>query len=289
VPVDRDIEPALRNLDCLTALTRAVARDNELIVWPESAIPVYIPADLGSARDEPVLPIPTNGSAFLVGGFAYHGRKERYNAALAIHRDGSMPRPYFKQILIPFGEYIPGSSLFPWLAGLNNRQKGLTPGDEVRVFEYPMRGRQGTEYTLKVSPLICYEDTVPSLARKAVRQGAELLVNLTYDTWFGRSAAPFQHHVIAAFRAIENRRYLVRCTNTGYSAVVDPLGRTIARIRPFREGTVAVNVSLLDYPSTYTRYLGEAPWWGLCCATVGLIAVRRLRDRSGAARRAMGV
>jgi apolipoprotein N-acyltransferase len=181
--------------------------------------------------------------------------------------------------LIPFGEYMPGSDVFPWLSGLNNRQEGFTAGTEVRVFEYPMRRRDGTAYPLKVSPLICYEDIVPALARIATQHGAELLVNLTYDTWFGRSMAPFQHHVIAAFRAIENRRYLVRSTNTGYSAVVDPLGRTIASIRPFREGIIAVSVSLLDYPSTYTRYLGETPWWALCFATLGGIGVRRWRDR----------
>ena len=276
---NRDLESAQRNLARIDELTGAAARENQLIVWPEGAIPAYIPADVGSARDEPMLPWLANGSAFLVGGYSYRGSDERYNTAFAIYRDGSVPLPYFKQILIPFGEYMPGSDLFPWLEGMNQRAGTFTAGTEVRVFGYPMRRPDGKEYTLKASPLICYEDTVPALARKATRQGAQLLVNLTYDTWFGRSAAPYQHHVIAAFRAIENRRYLIRATNTGYSAVVDPLGRTIARIRPFTEGTVAVNVSLLDYPSAYTRYVGETPWWVLFFATLGVIVVRRWRDR----------
>jgi len=274
-----DLESAQRNLDRMNELTRLAARPNDLIVWPESSIPAYLPADLGSARDEPMLPWLGNGSAFLVGGYSYKGGEERYNAAFAIYRDGSVPLPYFKQVLIPFGEYMPGANLFPWLAGMNQRAGTFTAGTEVRVFGYPMRGRDGKEYTVKVSPLICYEDIVPALARKATRQGAELLVNLTYDTWFGRSAAPYQHHVIAAFRAIENRRFLIRATNSGYSAVVDPLGRTIARIPPFTEGTVAVNVTLLDYPSAYTRYVGERPWWLLLFGTLGLIVVRRWRDR----------
>ena len=102
-----------------------------------------------------------------------------------------------------------------------------------------MRLEDGTPYTLKVAPLVCYEDTVPALARKATLGGSELLVNITYDTWFGRSAAPHEHHLIAAFRAIENRRFLVRATNSGLSAVVDPLGRTIARLPVFSEGTLA--------------------------------------------------
>jgi apolipoprotein N-acyltransferase len=140
-----------------------------------------------------------------------------------------------------------------------------------------MRRPDGTAYTLRVSPLICYEDTVPALARAATLKGAELLVNLTYDTWFGRSAAPFEHHLIAAFRAIENRRYLVRVTNNGYSAVVDPLGRTIARIPPFAEGIAAARVDLLNYRSTYTHHVGERPWWGLLAVTLGVIGVRRWR------------
>ncbi|MFI5456933.1 MAG: apolipoprotein N-acyltransferase [Isosphaerales bacterium] len=276
---NRDLESAQQNLTRLQELTRQAAGENDLIVWPEGAIPAYIPADIGSVRDEPMLPWLANGSAFLVGGYSYRGGEERYNTAFAVYRDGSVPLPYFKQILIPFGEYMPCSDLFPWLGGMNQRAGTFTAGTKVRVFGYPMRRRDGQEYTLKLSPLICYEDTVPRLARKATRQGAELLVNLTYDTWFGRSAAPFQHHLIAAFRAIENRRYLIRATNTGYSAVVDPLGRTIARIPPFTEGTVAVDVSLLNYPSAYTRYVGERPWWGLFFATLGLIVVRRWRDR----------
>ena len=126
-----------------------------------------------------------------------------------------------------------------------------------------MRRADGTAYTLKVAPLICYEDTVPRPAREAALGGAELLVNLTYDTWFGRSAAPHEHHLIAAFRAIENRRFLVRATNTGLSAVVDPLGRTIARLPAFSEGAVAAKVVLLDDRTLYARFVRERPWWAL--------------------------
>jgi apolipoprotein N-acyltransferase len=132
-------------------------------------------------------------------------------------------------------------------------------------------------YTLKVSPLICYEDTVPAPARDAALAGAELLVNLTYDTWFGRSAAPHEHHLIAAFRAIENRRFLVRATNTGLSAVVDPLGRTIARLPPFTEGTVATRVVLLDYRSIYARFVRERPWWALLAVSLAVVIAGRRR------------
>ena len=188
-----------------------------------------------------------------------------------MYPDGSVPFPYFKQILIPFGEYMPFSSVFPWINRLNENAGFFSSGHEIKVFSYPMRHTDASEYMLKAAPLICYEDTVPAPARDATRRGAELLVNLTYDTWFGRSAAPYQHHLIAIFRAIENRRFLVRSTYTGYTAVVSPLGKTIADIPPFSEGKLAVDVTLMNYQSTYTNYVGELPCWGLLAVSVGNI------------------
>ncbi len=80
--------------------------------------------------------------------------------------------PYFKQVLIPFGEYMPMASYFPWLNKLNAKAGVFCAGTETKVFAYPMRRADGSAYTLKVSPLICYEDTVPALAREAARKGA---------------------------------------------------------------------------------------------------------------------
>jgi apolipoprotein N-acyltransferase len=261
-------------------LTQKGAAPNALVVWPEGSIPAYLPADMGSVREDPMLPWLKEGRALLVGAYSYRGSRERYNAAFAVYPDGTVPIPYFKQILIPFGEYIPGSSLFPMLNSMNRHAGIFTAGREAKVFDYPMRHQGGELHSVKVAPLICYEDTVPQLARAATRKGAELLVNLTYDTWFGRTVAPHQHHLIAAFRAIENRRFLVRATNSGYSAVVDPLGKTIARIPPFTAGTAAVSVGLVDYQSAYTSCIGEKPWWALLFLTLGLFVARRIKDRS---------
>jgi apolipoprotein N-acyltransferase len=260
----------------ISDLTQMAARPNALVVWPEGSIPAFLPADMGSVREEPMLPWLQDGQALLAGAYSYRNSGKRYNAAFAVYPDGTVPLPYFKQILIPFGEYVPGSSLFPWLNSLNKHAGVFTAGRETKVFAYPMQREDGQKLTVKVAPLICYEDTVPQLAREATRRGAELLVNLTYDTWFGRTAAPYQHHLIAAFRAIENRRFLVRATNSGYSAVVDPLGRTIARIRPFTAGTALVKVGLVNYESAYTSYVGEKPWWALLCSTLVLFAARRM-------------
>jgi apolipoprotein N-acyltransferase len=284
LPMKLDADDVGRNVGRLYSLSESAPHQRALIIWPEGAIPAFIPADLGSARKEPGLPWFGDGSAFLVGAYAVDRDDRRYNTAFAVHPDGTVPWPYFKQVLIPFGEYMPLASVLPWLNSLNTKAGIFSAGPGVRVFAYPMRRKDGTAYTLKVSPLICYEDTVPAIARAATAAGAQLLVNLTYDTWFGRSAASSEHHLIAAFRAIENRRFLVRVTNDGLSAVVDPLGRTIARIPPFTEGTALARVSLLDYRSTYTQYVQERPWWALLVLTAGSIAVGRWPSRGRAGR-----
>jgi apolipoprotein N-acyltransferase len=272
----REQEAVWGNLARLHELSKGLARTGTLIVWPEGAIPAYLPADLGSVENDPCLPWLRNGSAFLVGAFATDAQQKRYNTAFAILADGTVPFPYFKRILIPFGEYMPFSTVLPWLNTLNDNAGLFSSGEEVKVFSYALDRGDGSHYGAQVAPLICYEDTVTGPAREATRNGAELLVNLTYDTWFGRSAAPYQHHLIAVFRAIENRRYLVRSTYTGYTAVVSPLGKTVASIPCFQEGAIRTDVTLMNYRSSYTQYVGELPWWGLLVASaVSIVANRR--------------
>jgi apolipoprotein N-acyltransferase len=277
----RDLASARQNLVRVFDLSTAVAHPDALVVWPEGSVPAYIPAMIGSVGYSPILPWIGNGSAFLVGSYSFLPNEERFNAAFAVYPDGDVPMPYFKRVLIPFGEYMPLASYFSGLKELNAKAGVFSAGTEAVVFAYPMHRPDGMAYTLKVSPLICYEDTVPALARESVGRGAELLVNITSDSWFGRTLAPHQHHLIAAFRAIENRRYLIRATNTGLSAVVDPLGKTIARIPPFSEGTTTAQVRLLNYRSAYTNWVGDRPWWVLLALSIGMVVVRRWRGAAG--------
>ena len=157
----RDLASARQNLVRIFDLSAAVAHPDTLVVWPEGSVPAYIPAMIGSVGYPPILPWIGNGSAFLVGSYSFLPNQERFNAAFAVYPDGDVPMPYFKRVLIPFGEYMPLASYFSELKELNAKAGVFSAGTEAVVFAYPMHRPDGTAYTLKVSPLICYEDTVP--------------------------------------------------------------------------------------------------------------------------------
>jgi len=241
-----------------------VAEKDALIVWPESTITDFIPAGLANAYQAPSLPFLNNGSAFLVGGLTYRSRKEYFNSSILIRPDGTLDTPYNKMILMPFGEYTPLASWLPWLEEINSTAGQFTAGSAPAVLSFPL----SSGAVVRLSPLICYEDVVPEIGREATRAGAELLINQTNDAWFGNSVAPYQHHMIASFRAIENRRYLLRSTNTGLTAIVDPLGRTAASLLPFTEGVLPMQVELLNYRSPFTDYPVAVAWLLLAAACV---------------------
>ncbi len=254
--------------------SQLVSAKDTLIVWPESTITDFIPASVTNAYEAPVLPHLGDGSAFLVGGLTYRSKKEYYNSSILVRPDGSVAEPYNKMILMPFGEYTPFASSLPWLAEINATAGQFTPGSGPAVLSFSLSdGRQA-----RVAPLICYEDIVPELAREATRRGAELLVNQTNDAWFGDTIAPYQHHMIAAFRAIENRRYLLRSTNTGLTAVVDPLGRTLASLLPYTESVLPMEVGLLSYASTYTQLPISLMWLALAAITAFVVCARLARS-----------
>jgi apolipoprotein N-acyltransferase len=256
-----------------------VAGKDTLVIWPESTITDLLPDNISDAYSSRVLPFLNNGSAFLVGGLTYRSRVEFFNSSLLIRPDGTVAPPYHKMILMPFGEYTPLGDLLPFLKDINATAGQFTAGTQPSVLEYSL----SSGAPVHVSPLICYEDVVPHIPRAATAAGATLLVNQTNDAWFGDSVAPYQHHLIASFRAIENRRFLLRSTNTGLTAVVDPLGRTLASLLPFSEGVLPLEVNLIKEQSLFTK-LPIPLLWTLCAAlgaiVVTLGALKSIRFRS---------
>ena len=264
-------------------LTKALPPEAALVIWPESVVQDFIPADIGRAERDPRIPY-FEGKHLLTGALTYKSKSEYFNSALQVLADGTVPFPYHKQILMPFGEYMPGSTLFPWLNTLNPAGGQFSAGTEVTVMHFPALAPQpghseGGLPTIAAAPLICYEDVVPSLAREAANKGAQLLINITNDAWFGDTIAPFQHHLIAAFRAIETRRYFLRSTNSGLTAIVSPRGETIVTLPPFSEGTIWTEVTLLGDRTPFTAGVGDLPWWtltALCLLSI-LLTHRKCR------------
>lgn len=257
------------NREQYVKISAEVAEKDSLVIWPESTITEFIPASVRSATTTPILPFLNNGSAFLVGGLTFTSREKYHNSSILIRPDGTVAEPYHKMILMPFGEYTPFASLFPFLQDINSTAGQFTAGTAASVLTFNLSNGSAA----KVSPLICYEDIVPSMAREAVNLGAELLVNQTNDAWFGDTVAPYQHHLIASFRAIETDRYLLRSTNTGLTAVVDPLGRTLASLLPYTEGVLPMEISLRNSRTFFTRF--PVPFAWLIISAIGVVIVVR--------------
>lgn len=244
----------------------------ELIIWPESMYPFGVPEAMAQLP-WPAIP-ETQNVYWLIGALTYAGKGPDYqvfNSALLLAPDGRILGRYNKQHLLAFGEYIPLQQYLPFLRSISPTIGNLTPGT-------------GGIITLPngvgLGPLICYEDILPDLARQAVRQGAQVLVNLTNDVWFGATRAPYQHHALAAFRAVENRVYLVRVTNTGLTSVIDALGREQAALPIFQADTLVHTIQPLRLASLYTRF---GDWWAQLCSAVALLLPlgSRLRRRVG--------
>ncbi len=280
-------------------MSRKIAAPDTLIIWPESALmPDFrhgslIPNFVSSVAESSELSKLPSDVPLLVGTVMIDRSRHFYNSALGIFPDGSIAAPYHKRILMPFGEFTPltsdtfPSTLLPkelrnWLRQVNASAGEFNAGSEAAVFSYPASIAQPSLGDVKVSPLICYEDVIPAPARESVLKGAELLVNITNDTWFGNTVAPRQHHLIASFRAIENRRYLVRSTNSGLTAVVNALGQTVSQLPPYSEGTLLAKVHLISYKTIYTRFIGDRIWWGLTLVTLCMLVVSACRGKKSA-------
>jgi apolipoprotein N-acyltransferase len=196
----------------------AVAGGARLVIWSESSVPASITTDRGYAKRLEDLARETQAD-LVVGTVTYEtrgGRRVPFNSAYLVGPDGSWAHRYDKQHLVPFGEYVPLKGLLFFVESLVQEAGDFVPGTGGAPL--PARG-------LPLGPLICYEAVFPELARARVRQGAQALVNITNDAWYGDTAMPRQHLAMAVLRAVESRRWLLRCANTGLSALVDTRGR----------------------------------------------------------------
>ncbi len=234
--------------------------DVDLVVWPETALPFYPQDDPLTWR---VVAFAAKGPQLLLGAPLYQVEENRegqivrhFNGALLLGRDGQVLGSYHKQHLVPFGEYIPLKELLfflePLVVNIGNFAPGLQSG--------PLAPEGNA---LRPGLLICYESVFPAIAQKSTAQGANLLVNLTNDAWYGYSSAPVQSLAMTVLRAVENRRALVRAANTGISGFVDPLGRIRGETPLFTELAATERLPLIRSRTLFSRG-GHA--FGFFCA-----------------------
>ena len=256
----------------LTDLAVAASKP-QLLLWPESASPRGMYADDLNYRfvmDR----AESAGGGFLLG--TVEDDPERgvvFNTAKLFTERGEKQQTYRKMHLVPFGEYLPLRPLLGPIAG------GLVPGDFAHgdapfVFDL-------TEPALKFGVLICFEDTLGDLTRRFVQDGAQLLVNITNDGWFLHTAGAEQHLANAVFRAVENRRPLVRCANTGVTCSINRNGHVDRWLPLFQPGFAAREVKV-PVQSAITFYTRHGEWFSwLAAAITGIAIVKRRVTKSG--------
>ena len=255
----------------LAMARRTTGRDPDLIVMPETAMPFYFFYEqdltdmvLAAARD--------TGTFILAGAPAFEtvpGGILSYNSAFLINPAGKVLDRYDKTHLVPFGEYIPFGQYLPFIDKLVAGVGDFTPGTSGRILS--MNGcRLGVQ--------ICYEIIFPGICRKMVENGAEIIINITNDAWYGRTSAPYQHFSMTVLRTVENRRSLVRAANTGISGFIDPTGRIRAETGLFVDSAPVYQVPIINERTFYNR-MGDLPAI-LCLLLVLSIPARKILEFS---------
>jgi apolipoprotein N-acyltransferase len=244
-------------------LTVAAANDQAaMVVWPETAAPFFF-QEPGPLRRS-VLDLAEQQRVYLLFGSPAARRGddgiEEMNRAYLISPDGRELALYDKIQLVPFGEYVPYHRVLFFVDRVVHAVGNIVPGSAETIFRLP---------SASFGVLICYEDVFPALTRRFIAGGADFLVNVTNDAWYGPTAAPHQHLAQATFRAVENRVPLVRAANTGISAIIDPDGRIRWRSPLFEQAWHADDVAWRRVGTIYTRF-GDVFAWA--CALASLIA-----------------
>ncbi|HSQ01274.1 MAG TPA: apolipoprotein N-acyltransferase [Candidatus Dormibacteraeota bacterium] len=262
------------NLDHYRELSAPLQSQVDVLIWPESVAQWW--TEVGTDQLPPKHNPYVGTSTYLIyGGLAYEypeegGEAQMYNSAFLIDGGGRVFGRYDKHVLIPFGEYIPGGSLIPKVYDLSPQTSHFTPGAELAPLQVPG--------LLRIAPLICYEDVPARIAREMTAGGAEALLTIFNDAWFGRSMAPYQHEAIALWRAIENRRYFVRVGNAGVTGVVDPFGRVLDRLGMFTAETLRTDIRPLRITTVYTR-IGDTFAWGIVAVAAASLLLARWKAR----------
>jgi apolipoprotein N-acyltransferase len=256
-----------------SALVPSVRPD--LIVWPESPAPFY---STDPMFRETVSNIAREAQTWmLVGSLGSRNASERPGQAAQLYNSGSLVSPggewagrYDKMHLVPFGEYVPFKRVFGFAGGLTQEVGDCSPGTS----RAPLLAGS------KLGVFICYESIFPDEVRQLAANGAEVFVNISNDGWYGDSGAYAQHLKQVRMRAVENNRWVLRDTNTGVTAAIDPYGRVVSTMPRKIRGALEANYALTNVTTFYTRH---GDWFAYLCAIIsvaGLLLNFRFRART---------
>ena len=246
----------------------------QLIIWPETSTPGLILKD-ATLLQRMVSTVKKSQTYFLVGSAEYpkfekspEKSTRSGNTALFFSPQGRILGQYIKIRLVPFGEYIPYEETIQWPEFIISKKKGSfdIAGTETALFEI-----EGTRF----GTLICWEVLFPDLARVFVKKGADFVINITNEAWFGKIAFPYQMLSSCVFRAVENRVNLVRCANTGISCFIDPYGRVTGRVTDegkdiFISGALTQEIFISHAGTFYTRH-GDVLVYGCIAFLIGIV------------------
>lgn len=250
---------------------QATEQGAQFVIWPESVIPTPLPLTQKEFKQFSHFSVPV-----LLGVVSYEPTKNRkrpilYNTAVQMAPGGRIAGRQHKQHLVPLGEYVPMEGLFWFLDPVVVRIGDFRTQEVTKLLE--LNG-----YPFGVT--ICYEDLFPEISRQYTNMGATFLVNLTNDAWYRDSSQLNQHLNFSRFRAVENRRSLLRATNTGLTAVIDPTGGISGELPKFVQGLLMDRILPRTAISPYT-YLGDKLWMALIIIGIGTTYLsRRLKSKS---------
>lgn len=269
-PLKFDPTHASTTLGIYTSLTRRASVEHpDLVVWPETATPAPLRRD-SRLLDALIVLSRTVKAPLLVGSIDVQDTTppRLSNSAFLLTEQGIVGR-YDKIRLVPFGEFVPLTSLLGFIRGWAEFVSELEPGSNAVVFQGP---------PAPFGVVICYEGIFPELVREFVRGGARLMVNMTNDAWFGRTDGPWQHLAMYPFRAVEHRTAVARAANTGVSVFIAPSGQILRRLPLYRRAVMAERLPLRVGETLYSRF-GEWLAYVALGVSVGTLVASARRQR----------
>src|SRR5262249_24790972 len=252
----------LQNFVSLSLNPLPPVQQPDLIIWPESPAPFQTNDPF--FRDTVGNLARQSNAWVVVGAIGIDNPRSAYNSAALISLTGRWDGRYDKIHLVPFGEYVPFQSVFSFASGLTQAVGTFNKGTS----RTPLAAGD-----TKLGIFICYESIFPDEVRRLVAQGARVLVNISNDGWYGDSGAWAQHLNQARMRAVENRRWLLRDTNTGLTSAIDPYGRVTVRLERKTRAVLVAAYSLTEVTTFYSRH---GDWFAYLCAIIstGALVVR---------------